>query len=188
MVNGDLYIVKFNFDLRNEQLKSNSFKYNSGIPHTGDVIFMRNCQTIMLRVGGTALTALASGSNTLNARIQSQFYNPFIQLTSAESEIYAIAAYISTDRSEVIYYNDKFPELQPREMNGDSFVFATLNSNQYKGQREDYKLQFTYSTSSSASDMSLVKKISVQFPAFSSSDFIFKGTECIQHPDSNIEI
>lgn len=46
----------------------------------------------------------------------------------------------------------------------------------------------TYSTSSSATDMALVKRISIQFPAYAVYDYTFANTECIEHPSSTIEI
>ena len=64
-----MYILKFGFDLRNEQLKAGSFKYNSGLGNSGDIIFMRNCKTVILRVGATDLTTPASGSTDINARL-----------------------------------------------------------------------------------------------------------------------
>ena len=69
MVQNDLYIVKFNFDLRMEQKYAGKFRYNSGLGQSGDVIFMRNCQTVLLRVGASPLTLMASGSTTVNARM-----------------------------------------------------------------------------------------------------------------------
>ena len=83
LVENDLYILKFNFDLRNQQKFAGNFKYNSGLANSGDVIFMRNCKTVILRVGAGNLTMVASGSTDINARMQSVFYNPYIQLTSA---------------------------------------------------------------------------------------------------------
>lgn len=65
----DLYILKFNFDLRMAQKYAGSFKYNSGLGGVGDVIFMRNCRTVILRVGATGLALMASGSTSINARI-----------------------------------------------------------------------------------------------------------------------
>jgi hypothetical protein len=50
------------------QKYSGNFKYN-GFGGIGDVIFMRNCQTVMLRVGSTSLGLTTSGSTTTNARI-----------------------------------------------------------------------------------------------------------------------
>ena len=75
--------MKFGFDLRNTQLHAGSFRYNSGLGASGDVIYMSNCKTIILRVGATTLTTPASGSSGINARIQSIFYNPYIQLTTS---------------------------------------------------------------------------------------------------------
>jgi hypothetical protein len=68
MAQNDLYILKFNFDLRMSQKYSGNFKYN-GFGGIGDVIFMRNCQTVMLRVGSTSLSLTTSGSTATNARI-----------------------------------------------------------------------------------------------------------------------
>jgi hypothetical protein len=75
--------MKFNFDLRNSANSNGAFVYNSGLGGSGDVIFMRNCRTVLLRVGTTTLNILASGVATINARITSLIYNPSVQLTSA---------------------------------------------------------------------------------------------------------
>ena len=99
LLQGDYYIVRYNFDLRREQKEAGKFKYNSGLSQSGDVIFMRNCQTVLLRVGASALATVNSGSTSINARLQSIFYNPAIQLTTAEKKIEAFAIYLSSDDS-----------------------------------------------------------------------------------------
>lgn len=96
------------------QKYSGSFKYNTGFANSGDVIFMRNCKTVILRVGASSLSIIASGSTTKNARIDSSFYNPFIQLSTSESKITAYAIYLSTGNGEIINHNDAFPALVPR--------------------------------------------------------------------------
>ena len=73
-------------------------------------------------------------------------------------------------------------------MSGASLTFNALDSNYYKGQNVDYYFSFTYSTSSSASDMASVKMISVHFPPYSTYDMSFAGQQCIQHSSSSIEI
>ena len=83
LAQNDLYIMKFNFDLRMEQKQAGKFNYNSGLGDAGDVIFMRNCKTVLLRVGANPLAILSSGVSTINGRITSVFYNPSIQLTSS---------------------------------------------------------------------------------------------------------
>jgi hypothetical protein len=50
------------------QKYAGAFKYN-GFSSVGDVIFMRNCQTIILRVGSTALGLSTTGSTATNSRI-----------------------------------------------------------------------------------------------------------------------
>lgn len=56
---------------------------------------------------------------------------------------------------------------------------AAIHNNLNKGAQEDYLFTFTYSTSSSATDMALVKQISITFPAYSTYDFTFSGIQCI---------
>ena len=140
---------------------------------------MRNCKTVILRVGAAAVALAASGSTAINARIQSLFYNPYIQLTSAQAKIDAFAIYLSSRESERIYHNDAFPSLVPREMSGPSFQLAAVHGNTVRGQNEDYEISFTYSTSSSAADMALVKMISIHFPPYSTYDMKFTGQQCI---------
>lgn len=96
MVQNDMYILKFNFDLRMTQKYAGSFKYNSGLGGVGDVIFMQNCQTIILRVGATNLALMSAGSTSINARIESIFYNPSLQLSSSEAKITAYAVYLAS--------------------------------------------------------------------------------------------
>jgi len=84
MVAQDWYILKFNFDLRNSATSLGSFEYNSAsFTNSGDVIFMRNCKTILLRVGATPLAITTPGSTIKNARITSLIYTPPYQLTTA---------------------------------------------------------------------------------------------------------
>ena len=97
MVNYDWYILKFNFDLRQSANSNNNFKYNSGFGASGDVIFMRNCQTVMLRVGTTDLPFVTPGSTTRNAKINNLFYNPQYQLSSSQASIKAYIIYNSLD-------------------------------------------------------------------------------------------
>lgn len=67
MLQNDLYILKFNFDLRVMDIQAGTFKYPySTFSNSGDTIFLRNCQTIILRVGATSLTNIASGSTGYN--------------------------------------------------------------------------------------------------------------------------
>lgn len=60
-----------------------------------------------------------------------------------------------------------------------------VNNNLRKGQYEDYTFSFRMG-SSTALDISLVKRISIQFPLFTSVDFKFMGTTCIETGSSNI--
>ena len=113
MVKNDWYILKFGFDLRQSANSNGSFNYNSGLGGSGDVIFMRNCQTILLRVGSTNLTIITPGSTSINARITSLIYNPPYQLTTQQATIYAYVVYNSNDGCERIYYRDLYPTLVP---------------------------------------------------------------------------
>lgn len=98
---GDYYIMKFNFDLRKSDRQTSAFKYPfSSYTNTGDAIFLRNSQTILLRVGATALAnfvaADAAQSNKLNVLLDNVLYNPATKLTSTESTITAYAVYMAT--------------------------------------------------------------------------------------------
>lgn len=97
LTNTDWYILKFNFDLRSTANSNGSLSYNSGLGASGDVIFMRNSMTILLRIGSTALNILTPGSSTINARINSLIYNPSTQLTTAQASILAYAIYNTLD-------------------------------------------------------------------------------------------
>ena len=97
MVRNDWYILKFGFDLRQSANSNGSFTYNSGLGGSGDVIFMRNSQTIMLRVGTTNLAITTPGSTTINAKITALIYNPSYQLTTTQATIYGYMVYNSID-------------------------------------------------------------------------------------------
>ncbi len=85
---GDYYILKFNFDLRNADKKTSAFKYPySAYTNTGDAIFLRNCKTILLKVGAAALpnwvTADVSQTNKLNVLLSNVMYNPATKLSTS---------------------------------------------------------------------------------------------------------
>lgn len=64
-------------------------------------------------------------------------------------------------------------------MSSPSFSMSTIHGNTNQGAQEDYIFTFTYSTSSGATDMALVKRISITFPPYSTYDFTFAGVQCI---------
>lgn len=187
MVSGDFYILKFNFDLRNSANSNGAFNYNSGLGASGDVIFMRKCRTILLRVGTTALNILTPGSATISGRITSLFYNPSTQLTTSQASIIAYAVYYTADACEKIIYSDTFPSLVPNEPTGPSFSMTSIYSNTYKGQNDDYRFAFTMS-SSAGNSTSLVKLISISFPSAAVSDITFQGKQCFEYSTSVIEV
>ena len=99
---GDYYIMKFNFDLRKSDRQPSAFKYPfSSYTNSGDAIFLRNCQTILLRVGATALAnfvaADAAQSNKHNVLLDNVIFNPPTILTSTESTITAYAVYMANE-------------------------------------------------------------------------------------------
>ncbi len=52
---------------------------------------------------------------------------------------------------------------------------TSLYSNTLLGQKDDYRFSFTMTTGSGTS-VALVKKISIQFPPYSTNDYSFAGT------------
>lgn len=105
--------MKFNFDLRNNVNTNSAFAYNTNMAGIGDVIFMRKCQTILLRIGATALSIVSSGSTSRNGRISSLIYNPSYQLSTLQATIIAYAIYNSADASERVFYSDRYPTIYP---------------------------------------------------------------------------
>lgn len=73
-------------------------------------------------------------------------------------------------------------------MSSPSFSFTSVRGNSYQGEPEDYEITVIYSTTSTATDMSLVKKISIQFPPYSTYDMKFANDECMGDISSQIEI
>lgn len=65
--------------------------------------------------------------------------------------------------------------MNPKETATPSFSFTPLYSNTMTGQNEDYKFDFRYTTSGTSSDISLMKMISIHFPAATVNDFGFSG-------------
>ena len=185
LVQSDWYILKFAFDLRNTANTNGALSYNTNMAGTGDVIFMRNCQTILLRVGATAVSILGSGSTTVNARINSLFYNPSTQLTAAQATILAYAVYNSADACEKVIYRDAFPTLVPNEPASPSFSITSVYSNRQMGMRDDFRFSFTMS-SSAGNSTSLVKLISIQFPALTTYDIGLVGQQCYEYSSSAI--
>ena len=61
---------------------------------------------------------------------------------------------------------------------------SAINGNLAKGQNEDYVFEFRLTSSSSATDMALVKKIGIKMPSLATNDWKLAGTECIGRADS----
>lgn len=175
MVENDWYIVKFGFDLRNTADANGSLSYNSNLAGVGDVIFLRNSNTILLRMGITALSILSSGVTTINARINGLFYNPPYQLTTPQASILSYAIYNSLDACEKIIYSDLFPSLPPYSPSTPSWSISSVYSNFRMGQKDDYHFSFTMGNTAGNSS-SLVKFISIEFPAFTQYDITIQGT------------
>lgn len=97
MVNLDWYILKFGFDLRNTAATNGSLTYNTDLGGTGDIIFLRNSQTILLRIGTTALSLMTPGIATINAKINGLIYNPPYGLTTAQATIIGYVRYNTAD-------------------------------------------------------------------------------------------
>lgn len=95
---GDFYIVKVNFDPRQNGLFSSGFVYNSGFGATGTLYILRNCMTYVLKIGATTLASVVSGSAGFNAQIKN-VKTPYWMPTTAEQVITSYAAYISSSTS-----------------------------------------------------------------------------------------
>jgi hypothetical protein len=187
MVAGDWYILRFGFDLRQNANANGSFVYNSNLAGSGDVVFLRNSQTILLRIGTTPLSILSPGATTINARINSLFYNPSFQLTTAQATIHAYAIYNSADTCEKITYSTRFPALPPFSPASPSFSIGSVYSNRQMGQNDDWV--FTFAMGSAAGNStSLAKLISIEFPPFTTYDITIQGRQCHEHSSSGIEI
>lgn len=187
MVRGDWYILKFGFDLRQSANSNNNFRYNSGLGSQGDVIFMRNCRTVLLRIGTSNLNILTPGSTTINGRISGLFYNPPYQLTTQQSAILGYAIYNSDDDCERVYYSDPFPSHPPNEPTSPTFTITPIYATNQMGMRDDWTITFAMS-SSATNSTSLVKLISIEFPPATTSDLGLQSRECLEYITSTIEV
>lgn len=66
--------------------------------------------------------------------------------------------------------------MNPKELASPAIVLTQIHGQQNFHSREDYKISVKASTTDTDVDMALVKKISIQFPAFSDLDLKFIGT------------
>ncbi len=179
--------MKFGFDLRNTANANGSLSYNTNMLGTGDVIFLRNSMTILLRIGSTPLSILSSGSTVWNMQINGLFYTPPYQLNTLQSFVRAYAIYNSYDLCEKINYNDLFPSLPPHSPGNPSWSISSIYNNRQPGMNDDYQFSFTMGNTGSNST-SLVKLISIEFPPFTTFDFTIQGRQCYEHSSSGIEI
>jgi hypothetical protein len=113
LLSGDFYIVKVNFDPRQNGLFSSGFVYNSGLGASGTLYILRTSKTYVLKVGATSLASVSGGSTGLNAQIKN-VKTPYWMPSSAEEVITAYAAYISSATSEKINHKDALPALSPK--------------------------------------------------------------------------
>ena len=77
---------------------------------------MRNCKTILLRINTNSLSAVTSGSTTINARF-TNFVNHAYQLTTVEGTVTGYIVYNTLNECEKVQYSDTLPALIPREPN-----------------------------------------------------------------------
>lgn len=179
--------MKFNFDLRKNGVTTSAFSYNTNMAGSGDVIFMRKCQTILLRIGATALNIVSSGSTPKNARINSLIYNPSYQLSTLQATIIAYAVYNSADASERIFYSDLYPTTYPMEPLSPTLIIDSIWGTLQMGQPDDWRFTFMMS-SVGGNSTNLVKLISIQFPPATVYDITMQGKQCVEYASSQIDI
>ena len=103
----DWYILKFNYKFSTFGKFTNSFLYSTTFANTGDLFYLINCKTVLLRLGSNTLPAVAPGSTTRNARF-TNFINPAHQLTTAEGIISGYIVYNTLRDCEKVQYSDTF--------------------------------------------------------------------------------
>lgn len=187
MVRYDWYILKFNFPLRQSANSNGNFKYRTDFALSGDVIFMERCRTVLLRMGTSDLAIMTPGSTSPNGRINSLFYTPPTQLTTAQASIKAYAIYNSRDLCERIYYSDAFPALPPYEPAGPTFTITPIFATNQMAMNDDWTINFVMS-STAGNSTSLLKLVSIEFPSLSTSDMVIQSKQCMEYLTSTIEV
>jgi hypothetical protein len=114
------------------------------------------------------------------------FYTPWYYLSGAEQVIKTYHLY-SYEYSYSGQLTDGFPQLNPKTSGSATFTMTPVSGNLYNGARDDYTIEFTYSSTASV-DISYMKLIAIIFPDPSTADFVLLGQDCVEGITSSIEI
>lgn len=79
--------------------------------------------------------------------------------------------------------------MNPKTTTTATFTLTPMHqtSTMYRGARDDYTIQFAFSSSASV-DISYMKLIAVIFPVSSNADYVLLGQDCVEAPSSQVEI
>lgn len=186
VVNGDYYVILFNFPIRNNGYFSGACTY-PGSSTYGDAYYHQNLWVIICAVTtGTAIGVPAGGYTTRNLRI-TNFYTPFYYLSPAEQAMTIYAHHFTDKVTSISTISDGFPNEAPKTAATPTLTFTPVHqTTKYGGSRDDYAITFTYSSSATV-DVSFTQLIAFIFPT-SSIDYAFPEADCVESPSSQVEI
>ena len=187
ILDGDAYILRFNFPIRVNGLQTGACKSADGLTVYGDAYYHENLRAIVCKIIGTTIPAQTAPLT--QTMMVSSFYTPWYRLTDVERYVHAIATYHSTSTSEVINYFDLFPHLSPKY---DFATSSTIQITPHIGhniacQADDYVFTVRLEDPASADDdLQYTKMIGIELPLTTVVDYNPLNTDCVEDPSSEI--
>lgn len=109
---------------------------------------------------------------------------PWYYLSGAEQAIYTYHLH-TFEYSYQGQLTDGFPQMNPKTTGTATFTMTPVSGTLFNGARDDYTIEFTYSSSASV-DISYMKLIAIIFPHPSTADFVLLGQDCVEGITSSI--
>lgn len=180
----DYYALFFSFPLRNNGIVSNGCKSAGGGTTFGNAYYHQNLWIIVCDFTVNNLGAPAGwGIVSSTLRIEG-FYTPWYYLSGAEQAIYTYHLH-TFEYSYQGQLTDGFPQMNPKTTGTATFTMTPVSGTLFNGARDDYTIEFTYSSSASV-DISYMKLIAIIFPHPSTADFVLLGQDCVEGITSSI--
>lgn len=194
---GDAFLIKFNFPIRKNGKVTGGCKDFGGTIAYGDAIYHERLRTVVCKIplvtGVSIPLQITPAAATL--RLEG-FYTPWYYLSPAEQRMTGIAHYYSTTSSEVVQYTSLFPLLPPRfqfplylSAATSVFTMVPVLTHMVQCQRNDYIFTIQIDPAGAAYyNLQYTKLIGIVFPPSTGVDYVFFGTDCVEHASSDIEV